>query len=211
MLFALMTLVALSLAAVALVRSVDTGALIIGNMGFKADTVMAGDEATRQALNFLESNQGGGLDKDNAEAGYYVGQLASLDITGSGKDPKRKLIDWKLDGCAGYDPEPAAADCVKPVAQKIDLPNGLWARYIVMKMCTGKDADVDCLGPTNQRSSQTLESGELKYTESEYAKGKSSAVYYRIIVRTEGAREAVTYTESIAHNYEGEEPPTPTP
>lgn len=206
MLFALMTLAALSLAAVALVRSVDTGALIIGNMGFKADTVMAGDEAMRHAIDMIAAGQGGtSLDEDNAAAGYYARQLPFLDITGSGKNANRNLIDWKLDGCADQDPKPAPANCIKPASEKIELPNGVWARYIVMKMCsTDYGEAVDCLGPTDQLSMETLESGELKYTESEYPKGKATAVYYRIIVRTEGTREAVTYTESIAHNYDGE-------
>lgn len=206
MLFALMTLVALSLAAVALVRSVDTGALILGNMGFKEDTVMASDEAMRLAMGYLEKGQADGLLEKSVEAdGYYVDSFPLLDITGNGTDAKRTQIDWKLDGCKDADPAPAK--CVKPIATALTIPNGLSARYLVMKMCTMDGGTADCLGPTSQKSEDTSESGELNYKEPMYAKSMGMAVYYRIIVRTDGARDAVTYTEAIVHNYDGEETP----
>ena len=41
LLFALITLVALALAATALVRSVDTGAIVLGNLGSKKATAIA--------------------------------------------------------------------------------------------------------------------------------------------------------------------------
>ncbi len=48
-LFALLALAAMSLAAVALVRSVDGGSLVIGNLGFKQDTTRAADRAAELA------------------------------------------------------------------------------------------------------------------------------------------------------------------
>ena len=51
--FAMITVVALSLAAVALVRSVDTGLNILGNLGFKQDTPsrdIAGDLAVGDSV-----------------------------------------------------------------------------------------------------------------------------------------------------------------
>lgn len=207
MLFALMTLVALSLAAVALVRNVDTGAMIIGNMGFKQDTVMASDEGMRRAMAFVTAGQvDDQLGVSRPTDGYYINDFADLDVAGTTSLATRNLVDWKLDGCKGYDPKPqSSTNCILPNSAKIELPNGVWARYIVMKVCSTVGATVDCLGPVSQKSESTSESGELKYTESEYAKSKGAAVYYRIIVRTEGAREAVTYAEALAHNYEGEE------
>jgi type IV pilus assembly protein PilX len=208
MLFALMTLVALSLAAVALVRSVDTGALILGNMGFKDDTVMASDEAMRVAMGYLSKGQADGtLDKSVEGDGFYIDSLQLLDVAGTSMDANRTLIDWKLDGCKGAEPAAAAGKCVKPVATALSLPNGVTARYLVMKMCSADGATVDCLGPTSQKSEETSESGELNYKEPYYAKSSAKAVYYRIIVRTDGARDAVTYTEAIVHNYDGEEAP----
>jgi type IV pilus assembly protein PilX len=209
MLFALMTLVALSLAAVALVRSVDTGAMILGNMGFKDDTVMASDEAIRVAMTFLTTAQADGkLEVPSASAGYFVDAIPRLDVAGTSTDANRVLVDWKLDGCKGANPAPAGpGNCVKPAETALSLPNGVTARYLVMKMCSADGATVDCLGATSQKSEETSESGELNYKEPYYAKSTAKSVYYRVVVRTDGARDAVSYTEAILHNYDGEEPP----
>lgn len=57
LLFAMITVVALSLAAVAMIRSVDTGTTILGNLSFKQDTLLAADEATRLAIKWLDDRQ----------------------------------------------------------------------------------------------------------------------------------------------------------
>ena len=209
MLFALMTLVALSLAAVSLVRSVDTGALILGNMGFKEDTVLASDEATRRATDYVVKGQKGidglSLEASIPNSGFYVNAMPTLDVTGSSKKADRIVVDWKMDGCSDQT-SGSYAQCLKPVNQAIKLPNGVWARYVVTMMCTDTGgASADCLGPTTQKSNETSESGALSYPDPRYAKSSATSVYYRIVVRTEGARNAVSFTETIAHNYSGEE------
>ena len=53
---ALLALAAISLAAVALVRSVHGGSLVIGNIGFKQDTTRAADraiESIQEAIHIL--------------------------------------------------------------------------------------------------------------------------------------------------------------
>jgi type IV pilus assembly protein PilX len=204
-----MTLVALSLAAVALVRSVDTGAMILGNMGFKDDTVMASDEAIRDAMALLTTRLADGtLEIPSESEGYFVNAIARLDVAGTSMDANRVLVDWKLDDCKGANPAPASpGHCVKPSATALSLPNGVTARYLVMKLCSKDGTTVDCLGATSQKSEETSESGELNYKEPFYAKSATKSFYYRVVVRTDGARDAVSYTEAILHNYDGEEPP----
>src|SRR5262245_62594945 len=76
LLFALITLVALALAASALVRSVDTGAVVMGNLGAKKATAIAADRATQQAIKFLTVDMTEAtrlLDNStNANRGYYA-------------------------------------------------------------------------------------------------------------------------------------------
>lgn len=80
---ALIVLVAMTLAAIALVRSVDTSNVIAGNLAFKESTIQAADQGTDQAIQWLTTNVGtGSLNNDNlAVAGnimyYSSGQLAS--------------------------------------------------------------------------------------------------------------------------------------
>ena len=79
LLFALMAMVVLSLAAVALVRSVDTGALVIGNLGFKQDALAAGSIGTEAAITWLQANAGTALDIDNQAKGYSSVAITALD------------------------------------------------------------------------------------------------------------------------------------
>lgn len=80
---ALIVLVAMTLAAIALVRSVDTSNVVAGNLAFKESTINAADQGTNQAVQWLNGNTGTGtLNNDNlAVAGnilyYSSGQLAS--------------------------------------------------------------------------------------------------------------------------------------
>lgn len=50
LIFALVALVALMLGALAMVRNVDSGTQLLGNLGFKQDATAAADQATRQAI-----------------------------------------------------------------------------------------------------------------------------------------------------------------
>jgi len=56
LLFALMALVVIGLASVAVVRSVDTSSLVIGNLCFKQDATAASAQMTEQALTWLQAN-----------------------------------------------------------------------------------------------------------------------------------------------------------
>lgn len=62
---ALIVLVALALAAIALVRSVDTATVVSTNMAFKESTLHAGDQGTNQAIQWLNAQVGtGNLNSD---------------------------------------------------------------------------------------------------------------------------------------------------
>jgi type IV pilus assembly protein PilX len=71
---ALIVLVAMTMAGIAIMRSVDTGNLISGNVAFKQGTLQAGDNGANTAITYLEANAyTGNLDNDDpAEAFYSV-------------------------------------------------------------------------------------------------------------------------------------------
>jgi type IV pilus assembly protein PilX len=71
---ALIVLVAMTMAGIAIMRSVDTGNLISGNVAFKQGTLQAGDNGANTAITYLEANAfTGKLDNDDpAEAFYSV-------------------------------------------------------------------------------------------------------------------------------------------
>src|ERR1700758_2734999 len=75
LIFALITLVALLFATLALIRSVDTSTILMGNIGFKQDATATADQATKSALTWLAA-QSAVLNTDslakNLGQGYYA-------------------------------------------------------------------------------------------------------------------------------------------
>lgn len=198
--FALMALVVISLAAVALVRSVDTSALVIGNLGFKQDATSAASQAAEQAVAYLTANAGATLQKDQVAAGYYASSRDTLDVTGQGStDSARAVVDWTGSGdCALYAAGSYGA-CVAPSAE-ISLNGGAnKARYIITRLCAseGAPATIDCAVPTGS----ALTGGGNKGVQ-DYKAGKPQVLvvnsqYYRIVVRATSARGTVSFTETM--------------
>ncbi len=75
--FALIALVVMSLAAVALIRSVDTNTLIAGNLAFKQSAMASADTGVETAIKWLDANQTTALNNDNVNNGYYASPLDS--------------------------------------------------------------------------------------------------------------------------------------
>jgi type IV pilus assembly protein PilX len=68
---ALIVLVAMTMAGIAIMRSVDTGNLISGNVAFKQATLQAGDNGIIAAINYLLAQEfTGQLDNNFPTAGY---------------------------------------------------------------------------------------------------------------------------------------------
>jgi len=201
MLFAMMTLVILSLAAVALVRSVDTSSMVVGNLGFKQDTTVAAAAGTRQALKFLSDNAGGtALDADILESGYFASSLDKLDVTGNSTSNANKLalVDWLGDGkCAYADPSTFTV-CITP-ATGTDV-NGSVVKWVIMRLC----AKPETPSPTNQCSKPAAASTSTASDRGELNPGgrltsSTATPYYRVVVRAQGARNTVSFTETIVH------------
>jgi hypothetical protein len=204
--FSLITLAALSLAAVALVRSVDTGASILGNLSFKQDTLLATDEASRQAANWLDGNAGSvRLHDHDVTAGYRASQAARLDPSNNRPtDTARSVIDWNLDDC-GTSSYPAGswATCLKPVAAELTMANNLKARWYIERICasTGNpnDNSVNCAKPMASTQAQSIDPAGGGGYSAQTPTQQVLSQYYRVIVRVRGTRNAVSTTETLVH------------
>ena len=201
--FSLITLVALSLAAVALIRSVDTGATILGNLSFKQDTLMAADEATRQAIAWLDNNRAGtALYTSIQDQGYSAATVAELDPAGTRPSTaanyaQRVLIDWDMNNCGGY------ANCVKPLATALSVgPASVQARWYIVRVCnTAGDPSlptVACARPITASTAPTAEKGEMNYTDPKLQQVLLTQ-YFRVIVRARGGRNTTSVTETLVH------------
>jgi Tfp pilus assembly protein PilX len=90
--FALISLLAIMLAAVALIRSVDTSTMIAGNLAFKQAATTSGDAGTEAAIGWLTATQAANIAKNvltdpthafnvtNAASGYYSNADPALSL-----------------------------------------------------------------------------------------------------------------------------------
>jgi type IV pilus assembly protein PilX len=70
LMMALIVLVAMTLAGIALMRSVGTTSIIAGNLAFQQAARNAGDVGTEAAVAWLEANNGPALDNNLLPQGY---------------------------------------------------------------------------------------------------------------------------------------------
>jgi type IV pilus assembly protein PilX len=204
MIMAMMTLVILSLAAVTLVRSVDSNALLIGNLGFKQDATAASSIATEQALAWIDANKAGAtLDASGAAGtGYFATSLDDLDVTGrvtSSAKPKA-LVDWLSDGCGYVDAANFSGVCVAPKTVNVALGTGNSAKYVIMRMCQSAGAMAagnTCSRPRTTATSTAFDRGAL--SPGGRITAPVTSPYFRVVVRVQGPHNTVSFTETIVH------------
>lgn len=205
MLLALIALLILSLAAVALVRSVDTGTLIIGNLAFKQDATETSSIGAESAMTWLENQ--GTLDDDIPASGYYASSLDKLDPTGSNTTAANKLmlVDWDGTGECSSVKVNTFASCSTvpfPISTNADasLINGNKVQWVITRLCstTGPFSDTNsCLRPGTVGATTASDRGELM--QGGRISDSVSGPYYRIVVRVAGPRNTVSFTETIVH------------
>jgi type IV pilus assembly protein PilX len=205
LLFALLALAAISLAAVALVRSVDSGSLVIGNLGFKQDTTRAADRAAEVARAWLTGG-GNDLTLDGASGtGYYAQTQANLDPTGqlTSASNRMDVVNWgDADSCACTSASTCSTCTIAP-SNEITLNGGtVRARYLITRLCPNTGAvnsSNACAQPATLAADNcTRKSGEA-YGDSCVTTPPTQAPYYRIVVRTVGGRNTVSFTETVVH------------
>lgn len=179
---ALIVLVAMSLAGIALIRSVDTANLIAGNLAFKQNTVHGGDWGAEQARTWLQ-NQGtinpANLYIDQPAGGYSAAMQTGLDFTGT--DPSAPDFDWSANSFnAGNDPA------------------GNQVRYVIHRMCelAGNPGSVNCVRTSAGGTTGGTQGGA---TYGGAALPSTTQIYYRITARVTGPRNTVSYVQVMVN------------
>jgi Tfp pilus assembly protein PilX len=177
---ALIVLVAMSLAGVALMRSVDTGTVVAGNMAFKQAAIMVADRGTQEAATWLTTNSGGATLQATNEA---VGYFSSKPVV----EP-----DW-------FD----AASWTQSAALNGGAPDasGNVIRYMIHRMCTLPNVAYN--GTQGVAANQCA----LYFATSSATSGGSMTVgapqfiglpqvYYRVTTRIEGPRNTISVIQT---------------
>lgn len=197
---ALIMLVALMMGALAMVRSIDTGTLIAGNLAFKQSAVQSGDAGTEAAILWLGDNMVGSTLDNDSGAGYYATNVTALDFTGSGKDAaKTGRVDWNDDNCA-TNPVGAGGTCFARIPGEIVDATGNKVTYIIHRLCSQAGSFNDPLNrcATISTESSSGKKGEISYTESARFSNPPTP-YFRITSQVRGPKNAVSYVQTIVN------------
>lgn len=168
---ALIVLVAMSLAGIGMVRSVDTGNLISGNLAFKQATLNASDLGIETGFQWLLTQAGTtALDANIPASGYYANPPAN-DAT----------MDWT-----------DIANWGGSVVLATDAA-GNTTRYIIHRLCPGVGtvtSQVCAISTTSGTAGGGSSSvGSTVFT-------STNSVYYRIMARVDGPRNTSSITEA---------------
>lgn len=185
---ALIVLVAMTLAALALVRSTDTGNLVAGNIAFRQGALQESDLGVGAAFNALTTGVIGSTSL-NAAPRYY----AVMQSLGSNNAPSVINSMTSSDAVNATDVYASGTG-----------PNGNRVRYVIERMCR----NVVATGAPPATEAE-VKSNCLTYSPS--SKNKSSrnalrvklnainttSVYYRITVRVDGPRNTVSLAQAL--------------
>lgn len=181
---ALIVLVAMSLAGIALMRSVDTGILIAGNLGFRQNATHVGDLGIEKARSWLITNSAS-LNNDQPAVsdgtGYWATMQSGLDLLGN--DPAKVDYDWST-GVGVTTPAP---------------PAGYAVRYVINRLCasSGAPSDTGCVKSADTASSASGTKGAAVY--GSYAISASTSALYRVTVKVTGPRNSVSYVQAVVY------------
>lgn len=197
---ALIALAAMTLAGVALVRSIDTNSLIAGNLAFRQNATVSADAGVEAARAWLLTKTSTGLEANDGGSGYYASRMDTggvdgkgTDITGSrtqSSDDNFKWIDANGDELPGT------------YTAKCDAANdaiGNRTCYVIHRMCaaTGPLADAACSLIWNANpggSSKGSLNPNVTYQQNLVGSG-TPMTYYRISVRVAGPRNNNSYVQ----------------
>ncbi len=176
---ALIVLIAMTLAGIAMIRSVDLTNLIAGNLAFKQAATHSGDTGVEAAFAFLDANRAGTfLHNDVANQGYSAN---GNDVTRSPVAGQTWEAYWAT----------LPANRIRTLATDA---SGNTVSYIIDRLCASAGSPTggaNCSASTvsSVASGSGEEGGEKAIT-------SPSAIYYRITVRIAGPHNTVSFVQS---------------
>ncbi|RJF98972.1 pilus assembly PilX family protein [Noviherbaspirillum saxi] len=183
LIIALVVLVAMTLAAVALVRSVDTSNVIAGNLAFQQAATRSADTGIETAISWLEANNAGAMLNDDDQTNGYAsngGNAAQSPAANESWDAfwMRSLVNRSVKLYGGG--KDSAGNMVS---------------YVIDRMCNNAGATTSgasCIAsPVVTAATGNAEEG------GEVPLAAPSVVYYRITVRVAGPRNTVSYVQAV--------------
>lgn len=194
--FALVALVAMSLAAVALIRSVDTSTLIAGNLSFKQSAIIGGDAGIEAAVTWLDNLGVANSNKSVLNDGSHPFNITNLNI----RPGYYSSLDSSLDL---FDEETWDAVHNKNMLVGTNDDTGNTTRVVIQRMCRIANVaaqDAQCLfggvyDPKDENDIKTYT--DICDTDGCYVPGQSPQI--RITARTQGPRNSISYIQAFVY------------
>jgi type IV pilus assembly protein PilX len=207
--FALLALAVMSIAAVALIRSVDTNALLSGNLVFRQSASAASNvvlegvaESISKSITITNSNS------NHAAQGYYAncGQFDTQPDTLVCDGSRLTTMTWNATNSSLA---PNQTDGNDEIRNGIDR-QGNEIRYVVERMCNYSNADVNA-GNAPVDSSRCLMASARACGEDDSKNGNkqpeilpcnpsSDFPLYRVTLRIIGPKNTVTFMQAFISN-----------
>ena len=195
--FALIALVAMSLAAAALIRSVDTGVMIAGNLAFKQSATNSADGGLVSATNWL-TNNGASLLTTARNNGYYA-TSTGLNLTETaGQTWESVTVGATTTSYAAWSDATSLLATGSGFVSGVD-PTGNTVRYVIQRMCRTEGA------PTKEGClmGNALAEGFSKQGKSDDELGAiikgSLSPMYRVTARVSGPKNTISYIQSYVY------------
>jgi hypothetical protein len=182
MFIALIVMVALSLAAIALVRSVDTTSAVIGNLSFRMASILPGNLAVEKAAAALFKDADiasavriADLNNDYAPENYYASRQGGEDTRGVPAALQKKSV------------YPFA------VLNAADSASGQQTeiRYVIERMCTASGA------PTVQTCELVPPKFNPGTTVGDEAFTFPGSPFYRVTIRVDGPQNTASFLQAM--------------
>jgi Tfp pilus assembly protein PilX len=190
LIIALIVLVAMTLAGIATMRSVDTATITAGNIGLRQASVNAADQGIQAGVNWLTANLGPTLVNDNHQLGTAsIGYFSSV----AGADP-----NW-------YDPL-TWTDAGQLNAGNPDA-GGNVVFFLIHRMCAIPNCDTSatCGGKPNTCASTvstaTLAGQGSDQTRPTDTHTSAPAIHYRVTAKAVGPRNSISIVQSMVRAF----------
>ena len=181
---ALIVLVAMSLAGIALMRSVDTNVLIASNLAFRQGATAGADWGIEQARGWIFGHAASLNDDKPAGFPFYQANWQqSLDLFKNNPDPTVLDFDW--DGGE-------AADLGFDTA-------GNRVQYVIHRLCdkAGAPSDVQCVRSSLFADTVGAGKSQLVQPSGHGNVPGQTAILYRVTVKVTGPRNTVSFVQAV--------------
>jgi len=178
---ALIVMVAMSIAGIALVRSVDTGLSVIGNLGFRQASVPPSTWAVENAIHAMFEAKAIDLDKKDLTNNYFPFRY-EIKYTGAKEDGTGVPFHLQGESPSNY----------PGTFQKTTDGAGNTVRYVIERMCldegpaTAANCDMSPPKKSEATTAMELEKPELV-----------RVPFYRVTIRIDGPNSTTTFAQAM--------------